>query len=389
MSFLISDLKNRVEPKLHGTTINKVGDFYGLCLEAAGNVLLKIDPRETIRIQQITNALYDQVYEYVAPTDLKGDAIIDIRPQVSRSVSDKFSQFKSEEFDVYKSNGGIHVQNNSGVKTLRLSKSLSNTALLDDANSLTDNGTWSAGGNAINFAADSLNYVTGSASLKFDISASGSTAYIENSTITAVDLTNYVNTGAVFVWVYIPSTSIITSVDLRWGSDSSNYYNRTVTATQDNTALVTGWNLLRFDWSGSTQTGTPVTTAIDYVRVTFNYSGTATTSCRVDNIIVKLGSIYNIQYYSKYLFQNSSGTWIEKPTADTDVINLDTESYNIFFYELMELVAQEIQAEDASFDVDFWKSKKKDVWETYMQANKSERKKVRSTYYRIPVKRRR
>lgn len=382
MSVTIADIKTRVASKIHGTSVNKIQDFYGLCHEAAGNLLERIDPKETIRVSQITNALYDRVYDYVAPTDLKDEVILDIRPQTNRVLSDSATNTSGYEFDRNKSIGDFTVKYNNGVKTLRISKSLTAGILLDDANSLTANGTWTAAGNGTGLTTDTLNKITGSASLKFNISASGTTAYIENSTMTAVDMITLVNAGALFVWVYIPSITIITSVNLRWGSDSSNYLHRTVTATQDNTALVVGWNLLRFDWDGATAVGTSVNTAIDYCRVTFNYNGTATTNVRVDNIIGILGSIYEIEYQSKYLFRTSAGTWIEKPTDDSDIVNLDTTSYPLFIYEIAELCGQEIAGQDSSFDLSYITEKKKEVWDTYENSNKSERQKQRTTYYR-------
>lgn len=386
----IADFQTRLEGKIHSRNIDQVNDFFGLCLEAAGNVLNQIDPRTTKRKSQITNAIYDEIDRYVLPSDLKADAVIDIERQASRTISDNFNQVGSETFSLNKTAESFSVEDNSGVRTLRLSASgLKGGVTVHTCDSLTINGTWSAGGSATNLIADTLNFISGSGSIKFDVAAAGSSSYIENTTFTAVDLSNVKNTGALFVWVYIPDTTVITSVNLRWGSSSTNYYAVTVTATQDNTAFVTGWNLLRFDWSGLTPTGTPVDTAIDYLRVTFNHSASATTSCRVDSIIARIGTIYNILYYSKYLFRTSSGTWIEKPTLTTDIINLDTDEYNLFLYEMAELVAQELQKKDASFDVKYWMAKKKEVWDEYKRRNKSQSQKRQSSYYSTANKRRR
>lgn len=387
----ISDFKTRLARKIHGQTLNKVQDVNGLIFEAAGNVLLRIDPVETKRTAVLANALYDQVTEYPSPVDLKKNKIIDIYSQEvdEQNPRSNFNQVYNKEFNLYKGNNSFSVKDNSGVRTLNISKQLTAGVLLSNANSLTDNGTWTAGGNAINLIADSVNKVTGGASLKFDISASGSTAYIENSTMSSVDLSLYTYAGSIFAYVYIPSTTIITSVNLRWGSSASNYYTATATTTHENTSFIQGWNLVRFDYASATETGTVVDTAIDYVRVTFNYNGTAVTSCRVDNIIARLPSPFNITYYSKYLFRNSSGTWIEKPSAvdDSDEINLDVDGVNILLYETCYLIAQEIAAEDAAFDVDFWRRKRDEEWATYLQSNKSEAIKPRSTYYRMTGRR--
>lgn len=383
----ISELKTRIARKIHGQTLNKVPDVNGLIFEAAGNLLNRIDPVETIRRTTLTNGLYDNVYDYSAPTDIKNNKIIDITAQSleDQTPSSNFNQVYGKEFSLYKGNNTTSVKMNSGIKTLNISKSLTAGATVSTANSLTDNGTWTAGGNAINLVADTVNKVAGSGSLKFDISASGSSAYIENSTLSSVDLTNYVSAGSLFVYVFIPSTTIITSINLRWGSSSTNYYSSTATTTQENTSFVTGWNLVRFDYSGATETGTVVDSAIDYLRVTFNYNGTATTSCRVDNIVARIPSYYDITYYSKYLFRNTAGTWIEKPTAidDSDEINLDVDSFNVLLYEVCYLVAQELGGEDTQVDVDFWRRKRDEIWSTYMQNNKSQALKPRASYYRM------
>lgn len=383
MNTTISDFKSRLAQKIHGKSINKVQDFFGLMYEAAGNLLLQIDPIETIRATPVTNGLYDQVFSIVAPTDLKKDRIVDMRPQTDQNPSNNFHQIYGADFTMYKTNNSFDVSYNSGVKTIRVSKALNPGILVNAATDLTSNGTWAAGGNAANLAVDTVNKIYGSGSLRFDGAAAGSAAYVENSTMTAIDATDYVNVGSFFVWVYIPSTSDITSVGLRWGNDSSNYYSASATTSQDATSFIVGWNLIRFDWSGATETGSVTDTAIDYLRVTINYDGTAITNCRVNQVTLKLPIPYEIVYYSNYLFRNSSGTWIPKPTAvdDSDLINLDIDGINLLLYEAAYLVAQELQGEDAVFDVDYWQRKKKEVWDMYGSKYKSQTKNRRSTYY--------
>lgn len=380
MTFTISDFQDRLASKIHSANIDQVGDIYGLILEGAGNLLSAVDPRSTKRTAQITNALYDQVYNYIAPTDLKGSAIIDVRPQGNRATIDNLHQTSTRPFNRFLE--GISVEDNTGVRTLKIAGiGLTAGSTVNECDSVTTNGTWAVGGNASGLIADPLNKLTGSASLKFDITAGGTSSYIENSTMTALDLSAFENAGALFVNVYIPSITIVTSVTLRWGSSSSDYYSVTVTATQDNTAFVVGWNTLRFDWNGLTPTGTPVDTAIDYLRVTFGHTTSATTSCRVDSIVARIGSIYLIDYYSKYLFRTSGGTWIEKPTTGTDIINLDVDEFNLLLYEVAELVAFELQKADSSFDVKYWTDKKKEVWGVYSRGNKSQVLKKQSSYY--------
>lgn len=381
MSFTISDFETRLVSKMHSIESTQIADIFGLITEAAGNVLLEMDPRETKRIVQIDNALYDSVYSYVLPSDLKGDAVIDIRPQKPRSLVDNLNPVYSRDFNRF--HDGFSIQDNTGVRTINISGvGLTPAVLLHDCDSLTANGIWSTGGSANSLEIDTLNKIQGNGSIKFNIGAVGTTAYIENFLMTSVDLSAVKNAGSMFVWVYIPSTTAISAITFQWGSGIVDYYTVTVTASHDNTAFVSGWNLLRFPWINLTPVGTPVDTAIDFARLYMTHDGLGVSSCRMDSIIAVVGSIYEIEYYSKCLFRNASGAWIDKPTALTDLVNLDIDSFNVLLYEAAYLLAQELQKKDSAFDVDYWDRKKKEVWDRYKRANKSQRLKPKSTYYR-------
>lgn len=388
MSTLISDFKTRIQQKIHGRALDKVQDVYGLIYEASNNLKLAIDPKEMQRIEPLTNAVYDDVYSYACPSDLKGDGIVDVRPQVNRSIRDNFHQTYAPRFDRIKAFESLAVENDGTLKTLRLNSSKPPAGPTVNAlNSVTENGTWAADGTyATDITTDQINYVAGSGSVRFNLAsdAGSQTGYIQNSTMTAVDLSDIADVGALFAWVYLPTASNFTSVSLRWGSSTSDYYSVTATTTHVNSSFVNGWNLLRFDWPTTVASGTPVDTAIDYLRVSFVYNGTAMNGVRVDNIVARNGVIFDVVYNSDYMFRNSSGTWIIKPTADTDLLNLETEAENMLLYEVAFLIAQEVGGEDASFDVSYFKAKRDEVWGQYMRKYKSQRKRPRSPYYRMP-----
>ena len=383
MAYTIAKLKNDLEAIIHGTTVNKITNITELINRGSRDVLLDVDPQRTQRIAQIENAIYDKVYDYAVPADLKGNKIIDIRPQVNRTVGDNFSQTYSEQFDLRKSiqNNMFQTQWNTNVKTVRISKNVRTGILLNDMNGITTNGTWAVGDDATNLTEDNLNFVSGNASLKFDLDGSTTDGFIQNSTMSAQDLTEHENESGLFLWLFLPDASTFTSVDLRWGSDTTNFWNRTVT-TPHNGTFLDGWNLVRFDWNGATETGTPDVTAVDYLRVTINYDGVADTDYRVDNIISKLGSIFEMVYYSKFLFRNSSGTFIEETSADTDEVNLDTESYNLLLYKISELSAQQLQGEDGASDLNYFAQKYRESLKRYKSMYKSEVEKPRQAYYR-------
>ena len=121
MSYLVSDLKNDVSRKLHGTSLNKVEGVDDLIDEASRQVLADIDPKNTIRIEEISSpTLLYGTYRYTAPTDLKGDKIIDIRALALRDSDDTYTKRGMEHFDRNKSYGTFNVEYDSGTKSICL-----------------------------------------------------------------------------------------------------------------------------------------------------------------------------------------------------------------------------------------------------------------------------
>ena len=146
----ISDVKNRFKGKLHGSSVNKVSDFYGACQEAAANLISEVDLVELRRIADITELVKTGTYDYTAPTDLYKDRILDIRLKTDRTVSDATNNTTAYQFDRNKDYNDFTIEYDSGVKTLRLSKAVSVTTgstyeIVYQSNSLfkldTD-GTW-------------------------------------------------------------------------------------------------------------------------------------------------------------------------------------------------------------------------------------------------------
>jgi len=379
-SYSVANLKDEVEAILHGTTLDSVSNIFGTINRAARTLQEEVDFFELKKKTQIANAIYDSVNDYTAPTDLKMDKIIDLFPQVNRNGSDNFSQSYSEQFGLKKDNNSFTVEYQNGVKVLRIQKNLTTPIVLNTLDSITTNGTWAVGGDGSNLTVDTLNYVSGSASLNFDLTGVGTTAYIENSTMTAVDLSEHEDISALFYWVYLPSASAITSIDLRWGDDSSNYWNATST-TQHFGAFQDGWNLIKAEWDGATETGSPDSSAVVYARITITYDGTADTDIRIDNITSNLGSIYDLKYYSNYMFETSAGVDIEQTTADEDIINLEPVSINGLVLKVAEYAAQQVQEQGGSIDVGYFAGEYQKWLSKYKRSYKSEAIKPSVQYY--------
>jgi len=121
----IQDLKNDITTAMHGTSLRVCSDINNTIKNAALQMLLRIDPKSTVRVQPISNAVYDQIYNYICPEDVK--KIIDLQPQeVERPYWEDLSLRYTQEFDRSKNrktNMAEIMYANSG-KYLRLAKSI-------------------------------------------------------------------------------------------------------------------------------------------------------------------------------------------------------------------------------------------------------------------------
>jgi len=373
--------------KLHGTTLGKVEGVNNTIAEAGRNVLTRLDPQETIRSVTIENALFDDVYSYTAPSDLKGDKVIDIQPQTNRQVSQNFTKVFIEEFSRNKNLRDFNIQYKNGTKFFRIKEDVApNKAVISEVNSTTG---WTVGDSSTNLSLDSLNFITGSKSLNFDIDTSSTSAYIENSTLLPVDLSGYDDQSSLFVWLYIPDASKVTNCIARLGSGGSDYVTRTITTTHDAQAFADGWNLLRFDYDGATETGTVDWSAITYFRLTITHDQTGDTDFRIDSITAGIGELYEIVYYSDAIFKSSAGAYLTVPTTDTDIIQLEQDAYNIMLYECAYILTQELQGKNGSFDESYFRrildgdGSRPGLYRRYHMSYPSQNKKARSTYYRL------
>lgn len=360
MAYSVQTLLNDLAGVTHGTTTNKIPYIFNAINRAARQVLQDVDPKETQRIVSLAQ-VFNDVFDYPCPTDVKGDRIIDLRLQAGRLPSDIFVQGYSLDFDAYKNvswSDKIIAQWNTGVKTLRIqAPTLTAPTTITDTSTITG---WTASPGAQNISLDTALAVAGGGDIQFDLAASSGSGSVQISTLSPVDLSSLVNIGTLFYWVYLPNASAVTSLTLKWGSDTTaNYYTATSTITQQGTTFQTGWNLISIIWSAASLVGTVTSTNYKAVQLTVNYNSTLQTGVRFCNLTVAPGFIYQLVYYSKYLFRNPNTNVFQETVVDvaTDgatIINLDTDSYNLFFNKTAYYTAQSLQGADAEYDAMFF-----------------------------------
>jgi hypothetical protein len=307
-----------------------------------------IDFRSAKRSAPMSPNIFPSIYDYACPADVKGQKAVDLEAQAyNRSNLQDWDLVSPSQFDQYKSVEAnmMSFSDNSFIRKLRIAAGNiipNNTIVIDPLDSYlgSNGGPWVAVGGAQNIVTDTYNYVQGNGSVKFDIgSGSFATAGIQNTNLGPSDITAYYQNGSLFTFAYITDPANITSYTVQIGSSNSNYYTMTTSQTNEGTSFYVGWNLLRFDFNGSTTVGTPVLTNTTYCSIFMNKAlgKINSSSYRFDQVQIKLGFIYNFIYYSKYPWQTSGGTWQANSTEDTDYINADEDEINV----LIEAAAQE------------------------------------------------
>jgi len=385
--YTISDVRNAVARHLHGTTANQITDFYGVCYDAACAIQGKVDAEETRRTVQLASLLYPVAYQVACPSDLKGVAVIDIRPTGTRDRSDVPVQVRSQDFDRMKAavmNGTLfEVHHDTGVKTLNVAIPKRNVLLVCDCATPVSNGLWQAVSGVASLGSSAVYKIAFGSALQVVTDGSGDAVY-ENATLQSIDLFLYEAQGVVFQWKYCqPGLALPTSYGLRWGSSPTDYWSNSATAQWDGTAFREGWNLVGFEFVGAAVTGTPDSSKITYLRETVGLAPGPATTFYVGPAYASLGAVYDLEYYSKFLFRDSTGAFKDRPTSNTDVLNLDTDSYPLFVNRLGMLCAQQQQGKDSASDLAFFAAEYKEAEEAYYRKYPSQSQKAQSSYYRV------
>ncbi len=323
----------------------------GIDLDTDANVDVAIERAARITASKIyipeasgrlAYTIYNGVTDYLAPPSIFGGSFVDFRPQgVIRNPSDEVYRMQIEAFDetkTYTRNGvKLTFEFNSGTPIMRVASARTTPkVVLDPMSSITG---WVAGGNASGLAVDTTVYYQQPGSLIFNLSAAGSQGYIEKTLTNPLNLTSYLNTGVQFLAVELPAAAIghVTSIGVRLGNDSSNYYDVSNTTGQTGAFISGKFFLIPLSLVGLTPTGTVDITKIKYIRVYINYDGTALTNIRFGYIFISLPFQYELLFQSSAIFIPNVGAFAgiqqQHITNDNDQVALLDDAYIIFEHE--------------------------------------------------------
>lgn len=337
MSHTVSELKTGVSGLLQGAELADITNLDGALERAARTCVQRAGIPEATGRSAIT--LYDGVTDYLAPTTIFGTNLIDIRPSGNRrSVNDYVYKEGIEDFDRtkgYNSNGYTTAfEFDKGTGLIRLKQPIAVPKVTLDTMTATTG--WTASGSASTPVLDSADFYDGNASLRYTLTGASSGALAK--TITSLDLTQYQGVGVVFLAIETPSAANLTSMDVRIGSSSVNYYSVSTTQGFLGAWTASKWLIVAFDLAQATTTGTPVISAMTYVRANAVHAATLT-NFRVGGLWISLPFPSELIYRSAAIFKAGTSDPSATITDDNDVIILNDSAYTIYEYECASTIA--------------------------------------------------
>jgi len=152
-----------------------------------------------------------------------------------------------------------------------------------------------------------------------DVSSSGSNFAGVKKTID-LNLSKHKGVGNVVGYVYITDVTNVSNVEVRLGTDSSNYYSFIATSPHNESAFKNGWNRVVIDWTNATVQSSPDATNINVLETIVNYTGSQSdTVLYFDDFFISNPIDLTFHFLNFSLGKNLSGTELLDYTEATDI----------------------------------------------------------------------
>lgn len=350
-----SDLFNAALIPFSGVQQDSFSNPNNIIVEAVRQVSMNVDIPESKKVIPLTQAVYSGDYLYALPTDM--DTVISLTP-----INGKFSSWdeflnrdaRSMGLDSLSSSNSFRTEYRQGTRLMRITgeSARSTPITLHDCDSLTDNGTVTASGDANSVAINTVNFMDGEGSIDFNITPNTNVSTIIFDGLTTKDISSITRDGSFSLMLYVPAdlAGAITSVTLRVGNSLINFIQQTVVVNGFNGAFTQGWNPLRFERRTMTTSGTVDETAIDYMEVSItSTTASSITGVKIDHVIAEKGVAHGLSYYSNLYYMDSTGVFIDTPNSvglgDTVIFNNDT--FALIVEEMKKLMDFELKGDNA------------------------------------------
>lgn len=280
--------------------------------------------------------LFNGVNEYPLNSDCIGIGMLE-RPYAE--LSPRFDHTSPKEFVHYIHGNLTAFKFNKETMFLNVNYASGVKAMLHNCDTYDGNGTWAVSGDGSAIATDKQYVAEGEGSTRATVTGATGTTVFTNSTMSGVDITDYLINSYAFIDLFNPNDLQITSIQLRLGSDASNYYQMTATTRFNGGNILQGFGLIGFDMSSKTTSGTPGT--ISYIRIAITHNVAASGQMRIDNIFISQATYFRLPYYSKFNVKTSGGTYQEKVTDISDTMLCPHEATEAYTFKVMEFCAVE------------------------------------------------
>lgn len=156
---------------------------------------------------------------------------------------------------------------------------------------------YAASGDASGLFEETVITIDDTNSIGFTVTNTSNPATITETIATPINNVQY-KRNYYFRWAYFYN-NVPTSIQLRFGNDSSNYLSGTVTAQFSGQAFIpNSWNLVAIDLNTATVTGTIDSSNFDYAAIIFN--GLASGTYYINNAYLRTWVDLDYWYYSKF-----------------------------------------------------------------------------------------
>lgn len=326
---LFIDIKDEInETSPSETALIRIGN------RILNDLVLSLDLPESIRTSEIYYCGSD-FEKYAEPTGMKSMALIDIRPR-DTAIFSPIKFISPTRYHGYYGGSAITIKRDTGKEHIELmfGDFNGNDTFFTACQSLTADGAWSAGTGATNITLDQYNFKKGNSAINFDVATGGgTTAQIDFAKTTVMNLSGYTVNQRVRFFMKLPTAP--TSVTIRWGSDSSNYYSHAVTAQASGESFSTSdWNELEAKKESATVTGTPDDSNIDYFSIILTFAeATTDTDFIIDHIKAIKPDVLILEYYSTYLAKTAAGVYsdaVAVSAGTTDLVDMQSETRQVY-----------------------------------------------------------
>lgn len=257
--------------------------------------------------EQFSNIYYvDGFYKYKIEDDFQDTiAIYSDEVRIIRYVS--LFRFKLEEPACAYTD---QVDAGKRFLLIRNPATSSQAVVVTECDSLTADGSWAASGDVSGLSVDENTKKSGSGSIKFTIN--GTNGILTFSKSSVIDASGFTENMRSRFYLWLPA--IPSSIKIRIGNDSSNYFEHEVTEQAHGVPFTTEEeNEIEFAENEATQVGSVDKDNIDWFQFVLTFSSSVNNSnFRIDKIVLAKPEILEHEYYTKYRAIDKNGNLKEK-----------------------------------------------------------------------------